>query len=93
MLFHDLLQCTRPQPAQLSWTTDLLAQKQHEQALGEYFQAYRLAPEHPIVLLSIATALANQTMSPHVKDRDRTVLQAFAFMQVWHAGCNCAWLL
>ncbi|KAK9821168.1 hypothetical protein WJX74_003771 [Apatococcus lobatus] len=63
-------------------------EKQHEQALGEYFQAYRLAPEHPIVLLSIATALTNQTMSPHVKDRDRTVLQAFAFMQEYalHRG-------
>ena len=69
---------------------NLPVQKQHEQGLGEYFQAYRLAPEHPVVLLSIATALTNQTMSPHVKDRDRSVLQAFAFMQVKHAPSPCA---
>ncbi len=59
----------------------LLMQKQHQEALGEYFQAYRLAPDHPVVLLSIATTLTNQSMSPSIEDRDRTVMQAFAFMQ------------
>ena len=50
-------------------------------ALGEYFQAYRFAPDEPLVLLSIAVALVNQAASKHVPDRHAAVLQAFGFLQ------------
>ena len=50
-------------------------------ALSEYFQAYRFAPDEPLVLLCIATALVNQAASKHVPDRHAAVLQAFGFLQ------------
>lgn len=50
-------------------------------ALSEFFQAYRLGPDEPLVLLCIATALTNQAASRYVPDRHAAVLQAFAFLQ------------
>lgn len=50
-------------------------------ALSEYFQAYRFAPDEPLVLLCIASALVNQAASKHVPDRHAAVLQAFGFLQ------------
>jgi general transcription factor 3C polypeptide 3 (transcription factor C subunit 4) len=50
-------------------------------ALSEYFQAYRFAPDEPLVLLCIASALVNQAASRHVPDRHTAVVQAFGFLQ------------
>jgi general transcription factor 3C polypeptide 3 (transcription factor C subunit 4) len=50
-------------------------------ALSEYFQAYRFAPDEPLILLCIASALVNQAASRHVPDRHAAVLQAFGFFQ------------
>ena len=50
-------------------------------ALNEYMHAYRLAPQEPLVLLCIGVALLNQVMQKKVPDRDRAVLQCFAFLQ------------
>jgi tetratricopeptide (TPR) repeat protein len=50
-------------------------------ALSEYFQAYRFAPDEPLVLLCIASTLVNQAASRHVPDRHAAVLQAFGFLQ------------
>ncbi len=51
-------------------------------ALNEYFHAYKQARQEPLTLLCIAVALLNQVMSKKVPDRDRAVLQVFAFLQV-----------
>lgn len=51
-------------------------------ALNEYFHAYKQARREPLTLLCIAVALLNQVMSKKVPDRDRAVLQVFAFLQV-----------
>ena len=52
------------------------------QAVGEFFQAYRLGPQQPLTLLCIGLAYIQQAMTRKVDDRNRTVLQAFAFLQV-----------
>ncbi|GAB4822338.1 hypothetical protein N2152v2_009384 [Parachlorella kessleri] len=54
---------------------------QYGEALGEYFHAWRVKPEEPLVLLCIAAALVNQATTRRVPDRHRAVLQAFAFLQ------------
>lgn len=51
-------------------------------ALNEYFHAYKYARDEPLVLLCIAVTMLNQAMSKKVADRDRAVLQIFAFLQV-----------
>ena len=50
-------------------------------ALGDYSQAYRFAPDEPLVLFCIAIALVNLAASRHVPDRNAAVLQAFGFIQ------------
>lgn len=57
-------------------------QTSHTQALGEFFHAYRLNPHEPLTLLCIALAYIQQAMTRKVDDRNRTILQAFAFLQV-----------
>jgi hypothetical protein len=51
-------------------------------ALNEYYHAYKQARKEPLILLCMAVMMLNQVMSKKVADRDRTVLQAFAFLQV-----------
>ncbi|KAL3150393.1 hypothetical protein ABBQ32_000232 [Trebouxia sp. C0010 RCD-2024] len=58
-----------------------LSQTSHTQALGEFFHAYRLNPREPLTLLCIALAYIQQAMTRKVDDRNRTILQAFAFLQ------------
>ena len=50
-------------------------------ALNEYLHAYRHAPQEPLVLLCMGVAILNQVMHKKVPDRNRAVLQAFAFLQ------------
>lgn len=52
------------------------------QALGEFFHAFRVSPHQPLTLLCIALGYIHQAMTRKVDDRNRTVLQAFAFLQV-----------
>ena len=59
-----------------------MVQTSQSQALGEFFHAYRLSPHQPLTLLCIALAYIQQAMTRKVDDRNRTVLQAFAFLQV-----------
>ena len=61
-----------------------MLQTTQTQALGEYFHAFRLGPHQPLTLLCIALGYIHQAMTRKVDDRNRTVLQAFAFMQVRH---------
>ena len=49
-------------------------------ALGDYFQAYRLASDEPLVLFCIAIALINQASSKLAPDRHTAVLQGFGFL-------------
>ncbi|DBA78961.1 TPA: hypothetical protein ACH3X1_008835 [Trebouxia sp. C0004] len=58
-----------------------LSQTTHSQALGEYFHAFRLNPHQPLTLLCIALGYMQQAMTRKVDDRNRVVLQAFAFFQ------------
>ena len=81
--------CSRPH-----WPRRCL-QGQWELALHELFQAYHLAKEEPLVLLCLGVALLQKSMSRKAEDRNRTILQAFAFMQVgpatrMHSGNGCA---
>jgi len=57
-------------------------QTTQSQALGEYFHAFRLNPHQPLTLLCIALGYMQQAMTRKVDDRNRVVLQAFAFFQV-----------
>ena len=57
-------------------------QTSQSQALGEFFHAYRLNPHEPLTLLCIALAYIQLAMTRKVDDRNRTILQAFAFLQV-----------
>lgn len=61
-------------------------QSTHAQAVGEFFQAYRLGSQQPLTLLCIALAYIQHAMTRKVEDRNRTVLQAFAFLQVSCTG-------
>lgn len=45
-------------------------------------QAYRFWPEEPLLLLSIGVAFIRLGCSDKVADRNRAVLQGFAFLQV-----------
>lgn len=74
-------------------------QSTHAQAVGEFFQAYRLGPQQPLSLLCIALAYIQHAMTRKVDDRNRTVLQAFAFLQVSctpphckHCICDASWV-
>ncbi|KAA6423612.1 MAG: hypothetical protein FRX49_06672 [Trebouxia sp. A1-2] len=58
-----------------------LSQTTQSQALGEYFHAFRLNPHQPLTLLCIALGYMQQAMTRKVDDRNRVVLQAFAFFQ------------
>lgn len=60
----------------------MVLQTAHAQALGEFFHAYRLGPAQPLTLLCLAVAHVQHAMTRKVNDRHRTVLQAFAFLQV-----------
>lgn len=60
----------------------MLVQTSQSQALGEFFHAYRLNRCEPLTLLCIAVAYIQQAMTRKVDDRNRTILQAFAFLQV-----------
>ena len=61
-------------------------QGQWNVALHELFQAYHLAKEEPLVLLCLGVALLQKSMSRKAEDRNKTILQAFAFMQVGSAA-------
>ena len=61
-------------------------QGQWSLALHELFQAYHLAKEEPLVLLCLGVALLQKSMSRKAEDRNKTILQAFAFMQVGSAS-------
>ena len=50
-------------------------------ALNECLHAYRHAPQEPLILLCMGVAMLNQVMHKKVPDRNRGVLQAFAFLQ------------
>ena len=52
------------------------------EALSEYFHAYRFWPAEPLLLLCIGTTYINLAVSKRVPDRNRAVLQGFAFLQV-----------
>eukprot|EP00803_Ostreobium_quekettii_P007609 evm.model.scf_98.11 EVM.evm.TU.scf_98.11 scf_98:86739-94967(-) len=56
---------------------------QHGGALGEYFQAYRLLPQHPLIILCLGVAFVNHSMTRHVGDRHRAILKAFAFLEAY----------
>ncbi|DBB12946.1 TPA: hypothetical protein ACH3X3_005694 [Trebouxia sp. C0006] len=58
-----------------------LSQTSQSQALGEFFHAFRLNPHQPLTLLCIALGYMQQAMTRKVDDRNRVVLQAFAFLQ------------
>ncbi len=60
----------------------VVMQTSQSQALGEYFHAFRLNPHQPLTLLCIALGYMQQAMTRKVDDRNRVVLQAFAFLQV-----------
>jgi len=60
----------------------VVMQTTQSQALGEYFHAFRLNPHQPLTLLCIALGYMQQAMTRKVDDRNRVVLQAFAFFQV-----------
>ena len=60
----------------------VVMQTTQSQALGEYFHAFRLNPHQPLTLLCIALGYIQQAMTRKVDDRNRVVLQAFAFFQV-----------
>ena len=68
--------CSRPH-----WTNSCL-QGQWDLALHELFQAYQLAKEEPLVMLCLSVALLQKSMSRKAEDRNKIILQAFAFMQV-----------
>ncbi|KAF5843529.1 hypothetical protein DUNSADRAFT_14445 [Dunaliella salina] len=53
------------------------------EALSEYFQAYRFWPDEPLLLLSIGVAFIRLACSEKVADRNRAVLQGFAFLQAY----------
>jgi hypothetical protein len=59
----------------------LVAQGGYAAALNEYFHAYKQARREPLTLLCLAVTMLNQVMSKKVPDRDRAVLQVFAFLQ------------
>lgn len=59
----------------------LVAQGGYAAALNEYFHAYKQARKEPLTLLCLAVTMLNQVMSKKVPDRDRAVLQVFAFLQ------------
>ena len=70
-------------------------QGQWSLALHELFQAHHVAQEEPLVLLCLGVALLQKSMSRKAEDRNRTILQAFAFMQVgsatqMHSSSTCA---
>ena len=58
----------------------------YSEALSEYFHAYRFWPSEPLLLLSIAVAYLNLASTKKVPDRNRAVLNGFAFMQVGVGG-------
>lgn len=58
----------------------------HVEALGELFHAWRLVPGEPLLLLSLGVAYTNQAMTKKVPDRDRAVLQGFAWLQEYAAA-------
>ena len=60
----------------------MLLQTTQTQAMGEFFHAYRMSQQQPLTLLCLAVAHVQQAMRRNVDDRNRTVLQAFAFLQV-----------
>ena len=60
----------------------VVMQTSQSQALGEFFHAFRLNPHQPLTLLCIALGYMQQAMTRKVDDRNRVVLQAFAFLQV-----------
>ena len=68
---------TLPQGHVLSSTAGL-----YPEALSEYFHAYRLWPHEPLVLLCIGVTYVNMACTRRVPDRNRAVLQGFAFLQV-----------
>lgn len=45
-------------------------------------QAYRFWPEEPLLLLSIGIAFIAHATTKAVEDRNKAVLQGFAFLQV-----------
>ena len=77
MALHRLFPAT-----QATWCL----QGQWSLALHELFQAYHLAKEEPLVLLCLGVALLQKSMSRKAEDRNKTILQAFAFMQVSSAA-------
>ena len=62
------------------------AQACHAAALNDYFHAFKQARQEPLPLLCMGVALLNQVMTKKVLDRNRAVLQVFAFLQVRHSS-------
>lgn len=69
------------------------------EALSEYFHAYRFLPNEPLLLMCIGVTFLNLATGRKVPDRNRAVLQGFAFLQVnaggdgargggWMKGCR-----
>ena len=60
-----------------------LAQGHHSEALEQLDQAVQLAPEEPLPRLLLGIAHLAAAMSRKIPDRDRAVLLAFTYLQVW----------
>lgn len=64
-----------------------LASGAWQEALSEYFHAFRAGPGEPLVPLCIAAALVNQASARSAAtgkvDRSTLVLQAFAFLELY----------
>lgn len=60
--------------------------RQYTEALCAYFGAYRFLPTEPLLLLCIAVTYTNLATAKRCPDRNRNVLNAFAFMQVCDWG-------
>ncbi|KAK3268930.1 hypothetical protein CYMTET_22594 [Cymbomonas tetramitiformis] len=54
-----------------------------QQALEEYTECFKEAPDEPLVPLCTGTALLHFAMSRKVPSRDRAVKQAFAFLNCY----------
>jgi hypothetical protein len=57
-------------------------QHHYHQALSEYFHVYRFLPKEPLLLLCIGCTFINLAASKKAPDRNRAVLQGFAFLEV-----------
>eukprot|EP00891_Asterochloris_glomerata_P001408 jgi/Astpho2/1408/Aster-06258 len=80
--------CPRSLPLLLLAGQSYLMQGQWDLALHELFQAYQLAKEEPLVMLCLSVALLQKSMSRKAEDRNKIILQAFAFMQEYGRRCG-----